>query len=163
MIHSPAKGYNKSCGPTALALLLGITTDEAARRIRTYTGKKMARGTAVSTMLVVLERAGFKLIKVPTIGAGLGNLNTKHRHYSTGFYFAWITHHYVVLERKAINWTIVDNQKKTPVPLHQHKRYLKTRIKQLWYLVPPALPVQWTDFNTSEEPSELKQLLSFTP
>lgn len=142
----PVKGYNKFCGPTALALLIGCTTDEAAIKIRYFTGKKMAKGVAVEHMMQVLLSEGWRPIRIPPFIKTVKALSNVVDEYEPGFYLANITGHYLVLERygeplgntRLMGWRVADNQQKTPVPLSRHIRYQTHRIKFLWYLVPPG-------------------------
>lgn len=51
-------GKNRYCGPTAIATILGITTDEAARIAREISGKTSIRGMRHALMLDVLKHLG---------------------------------------------------------------------------------------------------------
>lgn len=59
--------HNRYCGPFALSRVLGITTGEAAARIREHTGKKFVTGTPSQSIGFVLADAG-ELIATETYG-----------------------------------------------------------------------------------------------
>ena len=56
----PIAGKNRFCGPTALASVLGITTDHAARLIRKFSGDKRVTGVYETHLLKALAAAGCK-------------------------------------------------------------------------------------------------------
>lgn len=51
-------GKNRYCGPTAIAAVLGVTTDEAARVARAISGKASIRGMKYALVLDVLKHFG---------------------------------------------------------------------------------------------------------
>lgn len=54
-------GKNRYCGPTALATILGVTTDEAAFLIRKHSGQKAVKGAKTHHLVAVLREAGCKV------------------------------------------------------------------------------------------------------
>jgi hypothetical protein len=55
----PITGYNKWCGPAALATILGITTDEAAKRIRGISPHRyMVKASTTGELLTVSRMPG---------------------------------------------------------------------------------------------------------
>lgn len=54
-------GKNRYCGPTALATILGVTTDEAAFLIRKHSGQKAVKGAKTHHLVAVLREVGCKV------------------------------------------------------------------------------------------------------
>lgn len=57
-ILHPIKGKNRYCGPSAIATILGVTTDHAARVIRGLTGERQVKGVSVFHLRAAMERLG---------------------------------------------------------------------------------------------------------
>lgn len=51
-------GKNRFCGPTAIAAILGITTDEAARAVRGISGQRKATGVLTKHLVLALRQLG---------------------------------------------------------------------------------------------------------
>lgn len=60
VLHEVA-GKNKYCGPTAIATILGISTDDASKLIRVQSGKPAARGVSTLNLIRTLAAAGCKV------------------------------------------------------------------------------------------------------
>jgi hypothetical protein len=129
------KGYNRYCGPTALATLLGITTDEAAKRIRQNSPRrKMVKSCHVSEVLKVLRQAGWQVVKMPPYVRTTTTLRQAHKRTLSG-------------------WLYVCSKQKTPAGFFGNR----TRISSLHFLVPPT-PIA-VQINFPEEgPAELEEL-----
>ena len=69
MLHA-VTGKNRFCGPTAIATILGITTDHAARIIRGYSGRRSVTGTSLGEMAYALRESGCTLS-----GSGIQHLH----------------------------------------------------------------------------------------
>ena len=54
----PHRGKNRWCGPGAIAILTGVTTDDASRMIRAFTGKRNCMGTPTHVLRKVLYECG---------------------------------------------------------------------------------------------------------
>lgn len=54
----PITGRNSFCGPSAMATVLGVTTDHAARVIRGLTGERRVKGVPVSHFIAAMEQLG---------------------------------------------------------------------------------------------------------
>lgn len=54
----PHRGKNRWCGPGAIAILTGVTTDDASRMIRAFTGKRNCMGTPTHVVRKVLYECG---------------------------------------------------------------------------------------------------------
>ena len=54
----PTTGKNAYCGPTAMATVLGISTDHAARIIRVFSGHRSIKGVSERHLLDAFKRAG---------------------------------------------------------------------------------------------------------
>ena len=61
-LHKP-HGRNRWCGPGAISILTGCSTDDASRLIRTVSGKRSTTGTSARDLGVVLEAFGFGLYR----------------------------------------------------------------------------------------------------
>ena len=59
-LHKP-KGKNRWCGPNAISIVVGCSTDEAAGMIRMYTGRKQVTGTHLHELERVLKHYGYVL------------------------------------------------------------------------------------------------------
>lgn len=57
-VDNPNKG-NSYCGPAVVSSIARITTDEAARIIRSITGERAVRGTSHGTISAALSAVGF--------------------------------------------------------------------------------------------------------
>lgn len=141
MKFHPVIGYNSWCGPAALAIVLGLTTDEAARRIREKSGQKMVKSSKPTHILSVLKDAGWKVIHMPPYIKSIKNLPRESKHYSSGMYLCATSTHFLVLAKKesfgGSTWTFADNCYKTPTPFAKTNQ--TKRIEHLWYLVPPPI------------------------
>lgn len=159
MTFHPIKGYNSYCGPATLATLLGITTDEAAARIRKISpARYMVKGTHTHEMLKVLKDAGWQAIKIPPFAKRCQALADASSHYTDGMYLCVLTTHFLVLSKKMSCWVYVDNHQKTPAHLYTQKFYKTKRIKDLYYLVPPPEGFVPTPDRSEEGPESLKEL-----
>jgi hypothetical protein len=63
MLHD-VTGKNRYCGPTAMATILGITTDQAAALIRAQSGQRAVRSTFTVHLMAAMRAAGCKLTLV---------------------------------------------------------------------------------------------------
>ena len=61
----PIKGKNRYCGPSAIATVLGITTDHASRVIRGLTGERQVKGVSASNLRAAMERLGMRVQYTP--------------------------------------------------------------------------------------------------
>lgn len=57
----PIKGRNRYCGPAAMAAVLGVTTDHAARVIRGLTGERWIKGVSVQHLTAAMEQLGVRV------------------------------------------------------------------------------------------------------
>lgn len=62
------KGGNRYCGPAVLSALLKISTDDAARLLRHYSGKRSIRGTSTNLIRHTLNQSGIRSERVPVEG-----------------------------------------------------------------------------------------------
>lgn len=61
-------GKNRYCGPTAIATILGVSTDHAAAMIRGQTGRRSAMRVSVRDLAAALEQAGCSVSRYSVIG-----------------------------------------------------------------------------------------------
>ncbi len=66
----PHRGSNRWCGPGAIAILTGVTTDDASRMIRAITGKRSCTGTSTCIIRNVLRKCGIDSNRVEHYGGG---------------------------------------------------------------------------------------------
>ena len=80
-------GKNRYCGPTAMATILGITTDDAATLIRQQSGQRAARGVHQRHLVSALIAAGCEVSEhqaayarkdLPTVAAWLAAQGGMH-------------------------------------------------------------------------------------
>lgn len=57
-------GQNRWCGPAAISFLTGLDTDQAAKLIRQYTGKRQVIGTDEDAMRYVLGQYGICMVEM---------------------------------------------------------------------------------------------------
>ena len=57
----PIKGRNRYCGPAAMATILGVTTDHAARVLRGLTGERWIKGVSVQHLTAAMEQLGVRV------------------------------------------------------------------------------------------------------
>jgi len=65
----PAIGGNRYCGPGALAILTGKTTDETAAVLRAVSGKRAIRGINRKHMMAACGLLGLTAEAVPAVGS----------------------------------------------------------------------------------------------
>ena len=99
MTIKPVKqGYNRFCGPAALSILTGRSTDECASIIQAIEKTLDVQGVKLETMLKACQKLRMKTEMVPTTeGASLFyvlSLLAKNE----GIYLIMIKRHYVVIE-----------------------------------------------------------------
>lgn len=57
----PIKGRNRYCGPSAMATVLGVTTDHAARVIRGFSGERWIKGVSTDHLTASMEQLGVRI------------------------------------------------------------------------------------------------------
>ena len=57
----PIRGRNRYCGPAAVATILGVTTDHAARVLRGLTGERWTKGVSVRHLTAAMEQLGMRV------------------------------------------------------------------------------------------------------
>ncbi len=55
------KGKNRYCGPSAMATVLGVTTDHAARVIRGLSGERWVKGVSTHHITAAMEQLGVRV------------------------------------------------------------------------------------------------------
>lgn len=58
------KGKNRYCGPAVISALTGVDTDDAARLIRHYTGKRAVKGTGTRSIKQALYACGIYALTI---------------------------------------------------------------------------------------------------
>lgn len=73
---NPIQGKNRYCGPAALATILGVTTDHAARVIRGFSNERWVKGVTVDHMAMAMAQLGVQARYTRIDAAyGLGTAN----------------------------------------------------------------------------------------
>ena len=63
------RGRNKYCGPAAISALAGVSTDDAARAIREYSGRRAVRGAHLLEVDYALHLlSGLRTVPTPNPG-----------------------------------------------------------------------------------------------
>lgn len=109
--------HNRYCGPAALAALTGISTGEAAARIRDYSGKHAVRGTAQRHMVSVLLDFGITVTATETYYPAK-RMTLRHwieTHYTGGRCLISAGNHYWAID----NGFYVDSIYQTPNPVSE--------------------------------------------
>jgi hypothetical protein len=116
---------NTYCGPFALAYVCGITTDEAAERIRAISGQRVVKGVYGHVLAAALRRHSKVIGEVKNPGMRLhtwAKVRQKWRDAET-----WVvctTGHFLIYR----DGVVYDNQHPDGRPIEGH-RYAKARLK----------------------------------
>lgn len=127
------KGRNRYCGPAVIALLTGMTTDDASRLIRTISRKPMVTGTSTKEMLVALDYSDVLHKQVlghiprdmksrPTIAAWLETIQPEK------LYLVEAGNHWQLIG----SGHFVDGIVKKPVPVTDKRARRRSKIKNAW-------------------------------
>src|SRR5690242_4309825 len=95
MLH-PALGKNRYCGPGALAMLFGCSTDEAAAVLREVSGKTYIKGIEPAAMLRAVERFGGQAHPEPIVKPRA--VREWARGCCAGKWLVQVTKHYVAVD-----------------------------------------------------------------
>jgi len=129
----PAIGKNRYCGPAAMACLLGITTDEAARTLRVVTGKRAIYGVRPADLRFAILRHGLGLVELPTAThrSMRDVLTEKASAGYSGVYLLFVTGHYVVARVEGGSVEVCDNRSVYPLPLARYRKP-GVHVRQVW-------------------------------
>lgn len=110
------------CGPYALALVMGMTYEEALDRVKRSTRRKRIKGMWNTEVAKVLRGFGLRKCKFSYIPekerTNLANMTDWFK--PNRIYIVNVTDHYVVLNTK--DWTMTDNCTEGWVPINiEHK------------------------------------------
>lgn len=127
MLH-PALGKNRYCGPGALAMLFGCSTDEAAAVLRDVSGRSSIKRIGAAEMLRAIERLGARAHPEPIVKP------RAVREWARGCHGKWlvqVTGHYVAIDATSDEIEIGDNQSVTARTLDEFRRGGK-RVTAAW-------------------------------
>lgn len=130
---SPAVGRNRYCGPGALAILLGLDTDEAAARLRAVTGRRAIRRIGWFAMVLVINQRDARAVPCG-VAPGATLRSFADALVFDGVYLVNITGHFVVLRKGDGRIDVADNHTIYPMPLAKFRR-LRSRVKGAWKVV----------------------------
>tara|TARA_R100000458_G_C8218551_1_gene203669 strand:+ start:127 stop:969 length:843 start_codon:yes stop_codon:yes gene_type:complete len=129
----PHRGKNRWCGPGAIAILTGVTTDDASRMIRAITGKRSCTGTPTTVLREVLRQCGIEshphnyldTQKRPTLNQWVEQGNSQG-----GTYLVVAGNHFQILTGDLF----VDNQVKEPTAFEDLKKGKRRRVEATYRL-----------------------------
>tara|TARA_Y100000004_G_scaffold7330_1_gene8240 strand:- start:56 stop:898 length:843 start_codon:yes stop_codon:yes gene_type:complete len=131
-IH-PHRGKNRWCGPGAIAILTGVTTDDASRMIRAITGKRSCTGTPTKVLREVLRQCGIDSNRVDEYGGGRKptlNQWVEQGNSQGGTYLVVAGNHFQILTGDLF----VDNQVKEPTAFEDLKKGKRRRVEETFRL-----------------------------
>ena len=136
-IH-PCKGTNRWCGPGALAILTGVSTDDASRMIRCITGKRSATSTHTHVLRKVLGKCGIDTHRVmetfaPTNERMTLNQWVKGGGAKGGTFLVIAGNHFQIVT----NDLFVDNQVKTLTAFEDLTKGKRRRVEEVFRLSSP--------------------------
>lgn len=117
------KGKNRFCGPATLSAITGITTDEASRLIRWFSGQRSVTGTSCNSMRQALRHLGYWKTKIEPMGKTLN----QHVQKSRSLQLILVTGHYVVSD----SGLAIDSKNRKPTFIDEFKGK-KARVKKCW-------------------------------
>lgn len=117
---SVVKGNNRFCGPAAVASLTGLTTDEASRLIRRFSGKSRTMGVRSLHMIQALRSTGIKVGARRTV-FGAPTLKQWTSTIEPGCYLVTVTNHYMVVRVTKTTIQVVDSFNKEPTRIQDVK------------------------------------------
>ena len=141
-IQTPT-GKNRWCGPAALSILTGMTTDDASRLVRSITLKSKCTGMHWNEMLVALMQCGFQCVRRPhrykgnnriTLSRWVKENKSNLSLQRTGGYKTYLIsagYHFQIIQGPMY----VDNHVKEPVffdEIKKGKRRIVRRVYQLY-------------------------------
>ena len=135
----PAIGRNRYCGPGALAIVTGHSTDDAAKLLRHLTGRRAIYGVGPHWMMPALRALGFAVAEswAPREGRRVRLADFVMGHVpSTGTWLLRCAGHYMVLELPGDGSTgwLADNNTVHPMPWPDYRK-LSRHVKEAWKLV----------------------------
>jgi hypothetical protein len=142
----PALGRNRWCGPAALAIISGKTTDETAAILRDVSGKRAIMRVRSRYMIQAIRRLGLEPWFATTGHLYRGKrqnlqqtievLRKREALSRPGVWVVTITGHYVVLEiRPGEEPELADNRTVYPVPWQRYRRLTKI-VHEMWQITP---------------------------
>lgn len=120
MLH-PALGKNRYCGPGALAILFGCSTDEGARLLREVTGRTYIKSANPDAMIQVIHRLGGQAEPALLTRKRLP-LREWAKGCAGGRWLVQVTCHYVVVDAAGDTVLVADNQSVTERTVAEFRR-----------------------------------------
>ena len=113
-------GKNRFCGPAALSTLAGITTDDASRLIRRFSGKASTMGVHSIHLIKAIRASGLTVGGRRSVFENV-TVNQWANAMSPGCYLVTVTHHYMVVRITKTTKTMVDSMNREPISLKEAK------------------------------------------
>ena len=139
-LHKP-HGRNRWCGPGAISILTGCSTDDASRLIRTVSGKQSTTGTSVRDLITVLEAFGFGLWREDNhCSRDTNERPTLAQWFATKQVEPWQTflvdagHHFQLIQGDLF----IDNIVKDLVAFEDMSSGKRRRVRQTWMIYEPT-------------------------
>lgn len=125
-------GFNKYCGPAALSVITGLSTDETAAAVSYVSGNYKVTGVQVPHLITAGKRLGcdFKRVEAAE-GRSIFFAASAILSRKSGMYLVVIPGHYVVLESRDGKMFICDNHTKSPIQLSSSAR-LSQKCEQVY-------------------------------
>lgn len=124
MITKPNKALKGTtwCGPYALALIGNVTYEEALKKAKRATGRKIIKGMWNWEVAKVAKRLGLRNFKWTNIPKKQQTNFLNHLDWfkPNRIYVVQVTHHYMILNTR--DWTVTDNQMSGWMPLAETKK-----------------------------------------
>ena len=135
----PAIGKNRYCGPAALSIITGLSTDECAKVLREVSGRRAIYGIGSHYMIQAMQRLGVDHVRRDAdtscdpscIGIGR-TLAVWMTAAPVSRYLLVITGHYVVCDTQS--GMVCDNGTVYPLAIDRYRKARK-HVRQAWRLV----------------------------
>lgn len=134
MTLHPAIGRNRFCGPGALAIVVGISTDDASRTLRDVTGRRSIHGVEPDSLVRAFRRHGMRLRPIPVAdGWSLIRWARADDIIRHGRYVVMTTGHYCVvrIDGDGLAIEVSDNKTVYPVRIEAYRGRRK-HVRAVW-------------------------------
>ncbi len=116
-------GFNRFCGPAALSVITGLSTDETAYAISLVNGQHKVKGVTVPDLVSAGKHLGIKsTILEAASGRSIYFVASFMLSRMEGTFIIATKTHYVVVESKGGSISLCDNHTKTPIKLENSSR-----------------------------------------
>lgn len=139
-------GHNRFCGPSVIACLTGISTDEAESLFRQATGRWSITGVRPEEMKAVLKLMDWEMKELPALVNASLFMTFQSIYSQDGLYIVGIPGHVIAIEVRDKQIFLYDNATKNPIEAASSAR-LSQKVSQIYRIYPRPLPPQpWKEF-----------------